>query len=118
MTSMKAKGYTTLMCGDGTNDVGALKQSHVGVALLDGKPEDLERIARKQRIDRFKAMYESQCKMAERFNMPRPPPPPAIAHLYPNQQVQRAGNPQVSGHRGKSDRKVMLISYGGTGSTG
>ncbi|KAI8866746.1 P-type ATPase [Ramicandelaber brevisporus] len=78
LTLMKSEGYTTLMCGDGTNDVGALKQAHVGVALLDGKPEDLVKISQRQYIDRLKKSYESQVSLASRFGMPAPQPPPAL----------------------------------------
>ncbi|KAH6904318.1 cation-transporting ATPase [Coprinopsis sp. MPI-PUGE-AT-0042] len=72
LTTLKTLGYTTLMAGDGTNDVGALKQAYWCCASR-WYSRGPAKIAERQRLERIKKVYESQLSIAARFNQPPPP---------------------------------------------
>merc|ERR1719203_864297 len=63
-------GNTTLMCGDGTNDVGALKHAHVGISIISTPDLEAKERRTKEGLAYFRKKKPSKKKKsAERSLM-------------------------------------------------
>ncbi|KAJ0981077.1 hypothetical protein J5N97_009332 [Dioscorea zingiberensis] len=104
LTTFKTVGRMTLMCGDGTNDVGALKQAHVGIALLNAVPPEQENSKSDGKSGKSKK--------------PKPTPEPSRPTRSPNSSAEAPTNRHLKAadkHREKLQKMLDEMNEEGDG---
>jgi cation-transporting ATPase 13A1 len=140
IAAMNKQGHHTLMMGDGSNDVGALKQAHVGCALLTGfgslnvekNREDIsaDREAAEKSLLKSLSKEERKARSLRRAHMMTLPAPlikthirsicygPAGAHCYEKEELvelllatEDRMRSQAKGDQGDNDPRRKLAAF-------